>query len=634
MGFDWRAFAEGFATTAAANIKEKKKEARKYELEQEQLAKDNIMKISRRNSVVNEVLGLTSYLEDQGVSIAQMQAAIASGPQAIQDLATKVRAGVEANGGQKLSDTEVDMIIKLPEGFQPLDMDMDEYVRKTYGLGLETKGATAEKPDIGFFDRLTGDSAMMRSKYKLGSEIIYDGYTAEDINMLARQQEYEALQPSTYAVIADMKRFDLKAKKFVLDSIVTLKKDREELDPAYKAALATLETFDERGGLTQLELDLKANPDSANIKQQIAEYKSAQDKVKSIEMPLYQMVYDDAIDTYGLAAFEDLETSMLANVGEEYVESIRELLFPTMKQTSEVIDTGSAVDAATIEALGEVPKTKKIFEDIEFTVTKSDSDGNPIEVKTDGGNTYTPESEGWDVLVQHLQKEETPIGPVEEQALKRLDLEEIDTTENVAISEPKTEDPVEKKVELEPPEQKREVEDVVETAEEMGVRKAAEYMDRDKVTFEEWEEMGPNARKLLGLPTSKVGAQNATENGFIELPKGKVKRETIAARMAELEPGSKKITSVREKIKRIFPNTTDEEIETGMDTGTITELDLSVMADFGEDIFKYMQEQGLDENADTFDIMRALSEWADANNKRLPYNMGFLTVQFQKAFRG
>ncbi len=344
------------------------------------------------------------------------------------------------------------------------------------------------------------------------------------------------------------------------------------------------------------------------------------------------MVYDDAIDTYGLAAFEDLETSMLANVGEEYVENLRELLFPTMKQTSEVIDTGSAVDAATIEALGEVPtEPKKIFEDIEFTVTKSDSEGNPLEVKTDGGNTYTPESEGWDVLVQHLEKKETPVGPVEEQALKRLNLEEIDTTESVAISEPKEEDPVEKKVELEPPEQKREVEDVVETAEEMGIRKAAEYMDRDRVTFEEWEEMGPNARKLLGLPTSKVGAQNATENGFIELPKGKVKRETIAARMAELEPGDA-VRSLRDKTKQLF-GATDEEIQEGMDTGTITELDLSIMSEFGEDIFKYMQEQGLDENAEAFDIMRALSEWADANNKRLPYNTGFLTLQFQKAFR-
>ena len=94
MGFDWRAFAEGFAETAAANIKEKGKEARQYRLDQEQLAKDNIMKISRRNSVVNEVLGLTSYLEDQGVSTAQMQAAISSGPQAIQDLTTKVKTAV------------------------------------------------------------------------------------------------------------------------------------------------------------------------------------------------------------------------------------------------------------------------------------------------------------------------------------------------------------------------------------------------------------------------------------------------------------------------------------------------------------------------------------------------------------
>jgi len=511
-------------------------------------------------------------------------------------------------------------------------MKMKEYVEKTYGLGLETKGATAEKPDIGFFDRLTGEAAMMRSKYKLGSDVIYDGYTAEDINMLARQQEYEALQPSTYAVIADMKRFDLKAKKFVLDSIVTLKKDREELDTDYETALDTLKAFDERGGLIQLENDLKTSPDNENIKTQIAAYNAAQAKVKSVEMPLYQMVYDDAIDTYGLAAFEDLETSMLANVGEEYVEDLRELLSPTIKQSSESFGTGSAVDAATIEALGEVPtEPKKLFKDINFTVTKTGDDGKPTEVKTDGGNTYTPESAGWDVLVQHLESKETPVGPVEEQALKRLNLEEIDTTENVVISEPKTKDPVEKKVELEPPKTTRKVEEVPETAEEMGIRKAANFMDRDRVTFEEWDEMGSNARKLLGLPTTKVGAQNAVENGFIELPQGKVKRETIAARMAELEPGDE-IRSLRDKTKQLF-GATDEEIQEGMDTGSITELDLSVLSDSGEDIFKYMQEQGLDENSEAFDIMRSLSEWADENNKRLPYNMGFLTLQFQKAFR-
>jgi len=633
MGFDWRAFAEGFATTAAANITEKKKEARKYEAEQDQLAKDNIMKISRRNSVVNEVLGLTNYLEDQGVSTAQMQAAISSGPQAIQDLSTKVKAAVEANGGRPLGDSDLDMIIKMPEGFKPLDMDMDKYVRNTYGLGLETKGATTEKPDISFFDRLTGDSAMTRAKYKLGSDVIYDGYTAEDINMLARQQEYEALQPSTYSVIADLKRFDLKAKKFVLDSIVSLKKDREELDPEYSAALTALEALDERGGLTQLESDLETSPDNENIKAQIAKYKAAQNKVKSIEMPLYQMVYDDAIDTYGLAAFEDLETSMLANVGEEYVQDLRELLSPTIKQSSEALGTGSAVDAETIEALGEVPtEPKKLFKDINFTVTKTGDDGKPTEVKTDGGNTYTPESEGWDVLVQHLDKKETPVGPLQEKVIKELELRgDVDFLEDTSISSAPESNIVEKKVELEPPKTTRKVEEIPETAEDIGIRKAAIFMDRDRVTFEEWDEMGPNARKLLGLPTSKVGAQNAVENGFIELPQGKVKRETIAARMAELEPGDE-VRSLRDKTKKIF-GATDAEIQEGMDTGSITELDLSVLSDSGEDIFKYMQEKGLDKNSEAFDIMRALSEWADENNKRLPYNMGFLTLQFQKAFR-
>ena len=32
------------------------------------------------------------------------------------------------------------------------------------------------------------------------------------------------------------------------------------------------------------------------------------------------------------------------------------------------------------------------------------------------------------------------------------------------------------------------------------------------------------------------------------------------------------------------------------------------------------------------DIMQALTGWGDINNKVLPYNLGFLTIQFQKAF--
>jgi hypothetical protein len=142
--------------------------------------------------------------------------------------------------------------------------------------------------------------------------------------------------------------------------------------------------------------------------------------------------------------------------------------------------------------------------------------------------------------------------------------------------------------------------------------------------------MGPNARKLLGLPTSKVGAQNATANGFIEMPKGKVKRETIAARMAELEPGDA-VRSVQDKVKRKF-GVTQDQLDTGIDTGSITELDLQVLDSYGDDIFEYMKQEGLDKDSDRMDIMQALTGWGDINNKVLPYNLGFLTIQFQKAF--
>ncbi len=100
--------------------------------------------------------------------------------------------------------------------------------------------------------------------------------------------------------------------------------------------------------------------------------------------------------------------------------------------------------------------------------------------------------------------------------------------------------------------------------------------------------------------------------------------------MAELEPGDA-VRSVQDKIKRKF-GVTQEQIDTGIDTGSITELDLQVLDSYGDDIFEYMQQEGLDKDSDRMDIMQALTGWGDINNKVLPYNLGFLTIQFQKAF--
>ena len=334
---------------------------------------------------------------------------------------------------------------------------------------------------------------------------------------------------------------------------------------------------------------------------------------------------DSFVSQYG-DTFVDAADGFLRNyLSDSYVDSLSSSIDeegdrPITSTTSE-----EKIDEKQQEILRSMYATMKTIE--------RDEKGVPIKAITDKGNIFTPDSEGWDVFLQadKLMNPVSKVGLVEQAQMKQLNLrDEVEFTQpEVSDTVPEV-DQTQRMLDLEPPKQEREVEDVVETAEEMGVRKAAQYMDRDRISFEEWEEMGPNARKLLGLPTSKVGAQNATTNGFMELPKGKVKRETIAARMAELEPGDA-VRSVQDRVKRKF-GVTQEQIDTGIDTGSITELDLQVLDSYGDDIFKYMQQEGLDKDSDRMDIMQALTGWGDKNNKVLPYNLGFLTIQFQKAF--
>jgi len=220
MAFDWMAFAEGFMETAAVNIKEKKAEAREFKQEQEELAKRNLLKISERNATVNKVMGLSTMLMENGVSKDQIQAAVASGPNAIAELATKVQEAVSAQGGKPLSSSDVDSIIRMPKDFAPVDMDLDEYVKRSYGLYSPSAGVS-EPEEIGFWDKVTGDAAMKRAKSKLDSSAMYEGMTAADINELAALSDYEAIIPSTFATFSDFKRFDNNARMGVQADILT-----------------------------------------------------------------------------------------------------------------------------------------------------------------------------------------------------------------------------------------------------------------------------------------------------------------------------------------------------------------------------------------------------------------------------
>jgi hypothetical protein len=88
-------------------------------------------------------------------------------------------------------------------------------------------------------------------------------------------------------------------------------------------------------------------------------------------------------------------------------------------------------------------------------------------------------------------------------------------------------------------------------------------------------------------------------------------------------------TSVREKaIERL--GVTEEDIQEGMDTGEITELDLQVLMEYGDDIYTYLEDK-VGDDPDGMQLYRLMTDWAEENNKQLPFNMNFLVDTFRKA---
>lgn len=609
MAFDWQAFATGFLEQTATTLKEAQKDARDYKERQRDLAERNAVTISKRNAIANEVISISNMLRDNGASQQVIQAAVSAGPKAIADLANKVNQARELYG-RKLGEDDIEALVNMPEGFSVIDMDTEDFIKKTYGLGYAGSGVAKEAPERTFMDRLSGRKARDMARFELDSEIMQDGLTAYDINQMAQQQDYESLVPGTFITFNDVKFFNPSTDMASFTRTFTNLVSDVEDTAAYKSLVTEMEAVK----FSDISDEEKAS-----------KIQELEDKMDALYLRNVGPTVDSFVSQYG-DTFVDAADGFLRNyLSDSYVDSL--------SSSIDEEDDRPITSATSEEEIEE--KQNKILRSMYDTMKtiERDADGVPIKAISETGQVFTPDSEGWDVFLQadKLMNPVTEVGPEEQAQMEQLNLrDEVEFTQpEVSDTVPEV-DQTQQMLDLEPPKQEREVEDVVETAEEMGVRKAAQYMDRDRISFEEWEEMGPNARKLLGLPTSKVGAQNATTNGFMELPKGKVKRETIAARMAELEPGDA-VRSVQDRVKRKF-GVTQEQIDTGIDTGSITELDLQVLDSYGDDIFKYMQQEGLDKDSDRMDIMQALTGWGDKNNKVLPYNLGFLTIQFQKAF--
>lgn len=628
MGFDWMAFAEGFMEETAANIKEKKAEARAYKLEQEELAKRNLLKISERNATVNKVMGLSKMLKDNGVSNEQIQAAVASGPNAISELAVKVQEAVNAQNGKPLTSTDVESIMRMPSNFTPVDMELDEYVRRSYGLYTPNKGVSGEDVEIGFWDRLSGDAAMMRAKSKLDSSVMYEGYTAADINELAALSDYKAVIPSTFATFADFKRFDNDARMSVERDIATKMSTLMDTDPEYKAAYDTLEDI---------------SP-TTEIPEEKAAREAALKVVKTKHAQNFGSIFDQAITTYGTKAITGLEDLMRVHMGDDYYDSLTGDVSPaiieettsslqddTEMKGSKVVKSGNTVTVSNEEVFadedGALEVTFELADD--GTVISAESGGAKFE-QEDAQSIYNdfvshvPEDADVEVAeptekTYYIVDGKTVYGvPPRPSALRSrlqgysLDAETREKIKNGEMPIPTGTNPL--RVD-EWDELFGDTHDP-ETGERLTEAKPVERGQDQEPNFE-----GPTDSALppSGFDSAAIGSAQE-EDAEEEEPLGLMSKR----------PKPRPKLSLRQKTMERF-GVTQEDIEEGMDTGSITELDLQLLNESGDDIFEYIVENAGSEPLDDMQMYYQLSRWADENNKRLPFNMNFLIFMMRKA---
>lgn len=311
MGFDWQAFATGFLQQTAKTLSERSEDAREYEDRQRQLAERNMATISKRRAVANQVVGLANMLRDNGASPAVIQAAISAGPKAVADLASKVEE-TSQKFGRKLSANDIDALVRIPEGFEPINMDTADFIKKTYGLGYEGAGVAKDKPEMTFMDRLTGRKKRDMARYRLDSEVMTDGLTAYDINEMAAQSDYESLVPGTFISFNEIKRFDPATDMASFSRTwSTLVRDVEDSDE-FKTIQAQIES---------VKQNLKFN--EVDAEEAATQIRSLQQRKQALYRRNTGPTIEALTSTYGDTFLDATEGFLTSYLGEDYVNSLR-----------------------------------------------------------------------------------------------------------------------------------------------------------------------------------------------------------------------------------------------------------------------------------------------------------------------
>ena len=587
MGFDVQAFATGFLESRVKDIEKKGDEARAFEESQRTLADRNTQTLSKRNAVVQQVVGLSNMLRDNGASERVIQAAIAAGPQEITTLANKVTEARKAAGGGKLGASDIEALVNIPEGFSVMDTDTTDLIRKTYGLGYEGKGVTKDMPERSFMDRLRGDKQMDMARARLDREVIKDGYTAYDVNQMSAQQDYESLVPGTFITFNDIKVF----------------RPSEDMDGFTRTINALTKAVEDTAAYSTLEEDIAEYKNQSSINEtdqgirEAAKVKLAKARAEMDELYLSTVgtTIQDMVDTYGESFLDGAGGYLKSFLSDSYVDSLA--LGTTETDEPEEDD----LEAAFPDATTSTPRTTDPADATStgFTTPEVEvsllPDANMDELSA-ARPKVRPQPEG----EPEVTSEVTPEGEPEVATISEQDADPLEITQYA----PKLANAADSALGLSA---------AAETAQLNIDNQKTMAQAMATVTREEWDEMSRAERKEKGLPVRRLDIAYAGKDNFKKIEKERVE-------------------SIRERAAKKFGNIDPAVFDDALDSGILTELDLQIFVDHGDDILDFIKDNLY--STEPEGIIEAMSDWAEENEKTLPMDKSFLVKTFGTALEG
>lgn len=467
-GFNPQAFAAGALGEVERGMTRREEEARKYEEEQRELAKQSRAEIQRRRSVVGSLVSEARRLESLGVTKAQIQAAHSSGPNGLMELSKQVQAEIKRRGGKaRLSEYDISAMID-GSAIDPkfAEMDYEEFISRSAGL-LDTTVGDLKAPERSLAQRFLGSGAKDAVRAKLDAEKTVGGMSVYDINELARSQAYQSAIPGAYAT-------------FTPDEFY----DQEAALKSWSLAQRRIDTAVEKD---PIYLDLV----SKDRMEEALEYRRKK----------YAAFAQAQFNKYGASAINDPVVNWKDILGEE--------MYTELAIANEA-DEGiiSAIDAGASEIIGN--STTRSFTGGSYTLSTGLGDTVArIKLVGEKGERTIDDpqqiSEFLDTLVargEMTQQAANKLKPVTVEGLGMAGELDISAITEAALGAAEEEEEMAAEVEMEVGPAITEAPDV----ESISAPTAAEFKVNG-VTFEEWQGMSRKERKDAGLPEGEVAGQ-------------------------------------------------------------------------------------------------------------------------------